>query len=231
MGIRKVIGTLLKIDNTPWSNVPIIFAISSGTFTSEANYLPEKKVVKTNAQGIFSVNLWTNSLGTIPTQYTCTLPSKEVFSFILTPGEAPVTIQFLRAQSTQPTPTPQSILAYIDQQLENLDGGNSISWENVTGSASLQSGKGYVCTGLSLQSLTMPTASNPGEYIYISGQGTGLFRITQNTGQQIQFGNRSTSVGIAGRVDSLAQGDSLTLLCISTNFWTVSQSSGNFDVA
>lgn len=235
MGVRKVTGTLLKIDNTPWSNVPIIFSISSGTFTSEANYLPERKTVKTNSQGNFSVDLWTNSVGTIPTNYLCTLPSREVFSFVLTPGLAPVTIQFLRAQSIQPVPTPQSILAYIDEQVADevaeSGGGQGIAWQNATGSLSLEVGTGYICTALSLQTLTLPISFNSGDQIYISGQGTGLFRIAQNAGQQIQFGNRVTSLGISGRIDSLAQGDSLNLLAISSNTWVVSSSNGNFDVA
>lgn len=239
MGVRNVTGTLLKIDNTPWTNVPIIFEISPGTFTTEANYLPERKIVKTNSLGQFSVNLWTNSLGTIASQYKCTLPSKEVFSFVLNPGDTPVSIQFLRAQSTQPTPTPQTILSYIDERIAagggtgggTGGGGSSITWEAITGSIQMQVNRGYICNGLSLQTLILPSSAILGDQLHISAQGTGLYRIAQNAGQQIRFGSRTTSLGISGRIDSLVQGDSITLLYAGSNLWSVVFSSGNFDVA
>lgn len=125
-------------------------------------------------------------------------------------------------------------LTQIKAFIDNSSGANNpetFSTVVVPNSIALQVRKVYVCTGLALQTLTLPVSADVGDLIYISGQGSGLFRIAQNVGQQVRFGDRVTSLGLAGRVDSLSQGDSLSLLCTASNFWSVISSSGNFEVA
>lgn len=110
-------------------------------------------------------------------------------------------------------------------------GGSAISWSLESGNVSMTPNSGYICQGNSLQTLTIPASANAGDLIYVSGQGSGLFRIAQNAGQQIRFGDQVTSTGAPGRIDSFSQGDSLTLLCVSSALWQVISPNGNFEVA
>lgn len=108
---------------------------------------------------------------------------------------------------------------------------DDVVWESISGSIVMQPRRGYICNGVSLQILTLPVSANTGDRIYVSGQGSGLFRIAQNSGQQIRFGDRVTSLGLSGRIDAIATGDALTLLCVSSSLWAVLSPNGNFEVA
>jgi hypothetical protein len=123
MATRRVTGVIRKINNQPWGNAELSFEIDKGTFTTEANFPLNNVQVRTDASGLFEVELWCNSEGTIPTEYICSLPDRARFNFVLTPGTTPVSLQFLRAQGVQPTPIPQTILDYIDGQIGAGGGG------------------------------------------------------------------------------------------------------------
>jgi hypothetical protein len=117
-----------------------------------------------------------------------------------------------------PTPTPDSAQ------------GQTYQWVEIAGNSLMVAGTGYACTGLSLQTLTLPIAANVGDRLAIWGANISLFRIAQNAGQQIRMGDKKTSIGIAGRIDSLSQGDFLELFYLS-NQWVALPSQGNFDIA
>lgn len=89
----------------------------------------------------------------------------------------------------------------------------------------------YAANNAALVTFTLPTAAAIGDEIQIVGKGSGLFRIAQSTGQQIRFGDVSTTAGATGRIDATNQYDSITLVCITANTeFSVIQSQGNLDV-
>jgi len=97
-------------------------------------------------------------------------------------------------------------------------------------SVSLQTNYNYFCTSLSLQTLTLPATANLGDRIEINGVEVGLFRVAQLDGQQIRVGNKVTSLGLSGRIDSLAVGDLITLTYQGSKRW-IAKLTGNFEVA
>jgi hypothetical protein len=85
----------------------------------------------------------------------------------------------------------------------------------VTGLTQLMSpNNGYVSDNALQVTLTLPTVSVVGSKLEITGKGAGGWLIAQNAGQQIQIGNTSSTVGVAGSVASSNQGDSLVLVSI-----------------
>jgi hypothetical protein len=89
----------------------------------------------------------------------------------------------------------------------------------------------YSANNAALVTITLPTVAALGDEIQIVGKGAGLFRIAQSAGQQIRFGDLSTTSGATGRIDATSQYDSLTLICITANTeFSVIASQGNLDV-
>ncbi len=89
----------------------------------------------------------------------------------------------------------------------------------------------YAANNASLVTFTLPTVAEIGDTIQFIGKGAGLFRIAQSIGQQVRFGDVSTTSGATGRIDATLQYDSITLVCITANTeFTVIQSQGNLDV-
>lgn len=105
-------------------------------------------------------------------------------------------------------------------------------WSEVTGtSANLVPMQGFIPNNGSLVTLTLPTSSTVGSTIEVVGKGSGGWRIAQNAGQSINFGNQTTTVGAGGRLDSTNQFDSIRLVCTVTDTtWTILGSQGNITV-
>ena len=85
-----------------------------------------------------------------------------------------------------------------------------------------------------LQTLTLPESGVVGSIVCIVGVGSGLFRIAQNDGDQIIFGDQSTAIGVSGYVESTSQNDSITLVLSEVdgnNKWVVKGNAfGNFSI-
>jgi hypothetical protein len=105
-------------------------------------------------------------------------------------------------------------------------------WTEVTGtSANLVQRRGFIPNNGALVTLTLPASSQLGSTIEVVGKGSGGWRISQNAGQSINFGNRTTTVGASGRLDSTNQFDSIRLVCtVADTTWTVLGSQGNITV-
>lgn len=79
--------------------------------------------------------------------------------------------------------------------------------------------------------LTLPLTANVGESIEIVGGVAGGWRILQNTGQQIFVGDRDSTMGVSGYVESTHYGDCIKLVCISQNVgWRAVTSTGNLNI-
>jgi len=74
----------------------------------------------------------------------------------------------------------------------------------------------------SLVTFTLPTTSAIGDFVEIVGKGSGLWKIAQAAGQQIQISPNSTTSGATGYLASVNQYDAVKLRCDTANtIWSV----------
>jgi len=101
--------------------------------------------------------------------------------------------------------------------------GSGIGWTEVTTtSQAATADNGYVTNNAGLVTVTLPATAAFGTAISIIGKGAGGWSIAQNSGQNIQVGSVSSTVGVGGSVASSNQFDSIDLLCTTANTtWTV----------
>jgi hypothetical protein len=71
--------------------------------------------------------------------------------------------------------------------------------------------------GSSLVTYSLPLVAPEFSVIEIVGKSLGGWSILQNAGQNIQFGNKSTTVGTGGDISSTNQFDYVKLICITAN--------------
>jgi hypothetical protein len=104
--------------------------------------------------------------------------------------------------------------------LFDLISNQTFLWNDVVSSSmAMMPNQGYVSNNAGLVTLSMPTTSNFGDEIAVSGKGLGGWIITLGAGQTIDIGTISTSSG--GSVASQNYTDSVRLVCIVPNFqWT-----------
>lgn len=107
-----------------------------------------------------------------------------------------------------------------------------LTWVVVGGtSESMLVNYGYIPTNVALTTLTLPTTAEPGDTFKIMGYGSGGWKIAQNAGQKIFFGNQATTLGAGGYIASTNRYDAIELICIDDdNFMSVSSSIGNITV-
>lgn len=96
----------------------------------------------------------------------------------------------------------------------------------------LVSDRNYVIdNGSTLIAFTLPLTAAFGTTIQIAGKSSGLWSISQNSGQSINFGSLATTVGVSGSLSATNQHDYVKLLCITANTtWTVVGSIGNITI-
>ncbi|MDP1608968.1 MAG: hypothetical protein Q8L98_06620, partial [Chlamydiales bacterium] len=105
----------------------------------------------------------------------------------------------------------------------------SLTWNSVTSSSvSAAVNNGYLANNASLVTVILPSTAALFSSIAVAGWGTGGWRISQNSGQAIQLGNRPTTTGTVGFLASTNQFDSVNLLCTVANTrFSVLNSFGN----
>lgn len=108
----------------------------------------------------------------------------------------------------------------------------SLPGVHVTGTTqALAADTSYRVNNAALVTLTLPATAAVDTIIRIVGIGAGGWRVAQNVGQQIHFGNLSTTSGASGRLDSTHRRDTIELLCVTADTeWQVISSIGNIDV-
>jgi hypothetical protein len=99
----------------------------------------------------------------------------------------------------------------------SLGGGGGLTWNNATTSITATTNNGYVGTATTLTTITLPTGATFGSTIEVVGTGTGLWRISQNENQFINFGIAGTTTGTTGYLSATSQYDCVKLLCTSAN--------------
>lgn len=139
--------------------------------------------------------------------------------------------------STGASPVPGTIGSGTGITVTNGAGTISIAtsgadhWVDETGSSvTMAVNTGYTSDdGAALVTFTLPTTSAIGDWVEINGKGSGLWKIAQASGQQINVGTLSSTLGATGSVASVNQFDCVKLRCITANtIWNVvyQQSSG-----
>ena len=75
----------------------------------------------------------------------------------------------------------------------------------------------YVTGSSSLITFTLPASAPFGSTFQVTGAAAGGWKVAQNAGQQINFGNTPTTLGASGYLASTNQFDSLTFVCVVPN--------------
>ena len=123
----------------------------------------------------------------------------------------------------------------IDDIGEGTGGGGATSSEflplSIVSSAGILSpNREYWANSLSLLPLQLPLSAQPRERLIVRGFEGTKWRVTQDTGQSIQFGNKKTTAGASGRIESLEDDSMIELIYRSNGLWFASHFAGNFEV-
>ena len=107
-----------------------------------------------------------------------------------------------------------------------------LTWTREAGTpVSMTANHGYINAGAPLTTFVMPTVAAVGTVIAIIGEGAGLFQITQNAGQNIQYGRLSSTVGVGGSVKASHRYDTIHLICRVENItFAVTSAVGVFNI-
>lgn len=105
---------------------------------------------------------------------------------------------------------------YTIAQLQTFMGALTIV--PVSGStATIQGGNAYIINNAGPTILTLNTVQPLGSLIYIVGNGVGQWTVDQTSGQSIQIGNVSSTIGVGGSVSSNDVNDCLIMMCTTAN--------------
>lgn len=110
---------------------------------------------------------------------------------------------------------------------------SSSNWFQATSSpVNIADNGRYVCdNGASLVTFNLPITASFGEQFEISGMSTGGWTIAQNSGQSINLGSSSTTVGVAGSLSSTNRYDYVKAVCVvADTTWNIIGSMGNITI-
>ena len=159
--------------------------------------------------------------------------SNGITSLALTNGQLPI-------GSTGADPTASTITAGTGVTITNGAGsitinaaGAGLSWTVVTGTTQAAAvNNGYIANNAGLVTVTLPAVSAVGDIVALTGMNNATgWKLAQNAGNQIFFGNTSTTSGTGGSLASTATRDVVQVVCITANAaWNVLFSIGNITV-
>jgi len=152
----------------------------------------------------------------------------------------PLTNGQLAIGNTGNAPTAATLTAGTGISIANASGsitisstGGGLTWTVVTGTSQAAAvNNGYIANNAGLVTVTLPATSAVGDTIAVTGinNATG-WRVAQNAGNQIFFGNTNTTAGTGGSLSSAATRDTVYLVCMTANAtWNVTTSIGNITV-
>ena len=108
---------------------------------------------------------------------------------------------------------------------------SALVWNPVSGTSQAAIGNnGYYTQNAALTTITLPSTGVPGTFIAISGVGAGGWKLAQNAGQSINFGNQVTTVGTGGSIGSNNQYDAIEVLVVNSTQFVVIYASGYLTV-
>lgn len=156
-----------------------------------------------------------------------------ITSLPLTNGQLPI-------GSTGADPSAATLTAGTGVTISNGAGsitinasGGGLTWTVVTGTTQAAAvNNGYIANNAGLVTVTLPSTSAVGDTVAVTGinNATG-WKVAQNAGNQIFFGNVSSTSGTGGSLASTATRDTVYLVCMTANAtWNVTGSIGNITV-
>ena len=107
------------------------------------------------------------------------------------------------------------------------------NWIDVISSTqAMTANRNYFCdNGASLITFTLPAVAARFTEIEIAGFSAGGWTVAQNVGQSINFGTKTSTLGIGGSIASSNQNDYIKLICATANTtWNVIGSIGNLTI-
>jgi fermentation-respiration switch protein FrsA (DUF1100 family) len=110
--------------------------------------------------------------------------------------------------------------------------GAGVIWSREAGAAvAAANGHGYIPTNVGITTVTLPAVAPLGTSIAVIGESAAGWTIAQNAGQNIQYGNVSTTVGVGGTLSSSNRYDVVYIICrVADTTWSVLTSVGVLNV-
>jgi hypothetical protein len=231
MGQRLVRGSVRKPDSA-WGGVRIVFTLLSNSFSSSAQYPVSAAIVEADEHGDFSVSLWANEEGEIPSRYSCRIDETETFEFTVPVGVGELQLSLLREAGIVTPGSSQwrSILAEVDRKIAELGVFGGLPWISLSVSGTLEPNKAYSIGGNTMTLLALPEVQQQGDRITVFNNAPSNFRITQGNGQSIKVGNQSTTSGVTGKIESRSIGDWIELTYLSAIGWICTGINGNLEI-
>jgi len=104
-------------------------------------------------------------------------------------------------------------------------------WSVISGGQPAVNQTGYFVDGVDRVDLSLPAISSVGDTFAVADLGGNKWRLVQAAGQQIIFGNLSTTAGGSGYLESIFVGDVVWLVCCVADLqWMVVSGNGNLTV-
>jgi hypothetical protein len=73
----------------------------------------------------------------------------------------------------------------------------------------------YLTNNAGQVTITMPATAAVGDEVAVIGKGSGGWKIAQNAGQTIYFGDQNTTAGAGGYLESTNRRDCVSLVCVT----------------
>lgn len=184
--------------------------VSAGTTTLTPLAAARAGIVKASATGDLSALIDSNTDGQLLISSSVGSPAWASLTaganITLTPGPGSISIA-----ATVPTP---------------------MTWSReVNAAVATAADHGYVNTNVGLTTFTLPAVAAIGTVIEIIGESAALWTIAQNAGQNIQYGNVSTTPGVGGSLSASNRYDTVRLVCrVANTTFAVTSSTGVLNV-
>lgn len=108
----------------------------------------------------------------------------------------------------------------------------ALTWTREAANAvALVASHGYINTNVGLTTLTLPALAAVGDTFAVMGESAAFWTIAQNAGQNIQYGNLSTTPGVGGSLSASNRYDTVQLVCrVANTTWSVVSAVGVLNV-
>jgi len=248
---KRAIGTTGQVltvsSGVPtWSDAPNISGTPSNTFTINSDSSDSN--IATLSLGVANGSVSVNSTGTVTIApgsddiVNINATTVNINSASVNDGEVTASAYFGTWSgdtiTTAKGGTGLTSIGSANQVLGVNSAGNALeyktmtwvnTWTEVTGTTQAASiNTAYVTNNVAQVTVTLPSTAAFGSVIKIVGKGTGGWRLAQNAGQVIYFGESNTTTGATGYIASTHQRDCVEVTCIGANtIWQVVSSVGN----